>query len=199
MSLGLLHWQVDSLPPWTPPTYLRWLNFTFHAHVSSSHSTSVCSAADYHLHPRSSGVWRPPPLRAAWLFLRQVGQGNSLAAGNPHAETTVVSKQRTGIRLRLWLLNEFFSTLTVSLFFFLKKCYWSIVNLQWCVSFRCTVKWMSHPHTYVLSHWSHVRLFATPWTVARQAPLSMGFSRQGCWSGLLFPLPGNLPWPKDWT
>ena len=35
---------------------------------------------------------------------------------------------------------------------------------------------------------SRVRLFATPWTVARQVPLSMGFSRQGYRSGLLFPL-----------
>ena len=35
--------------------------------------------------------------------------------------------------------------------------------------------------------------FATPWTVAGQAPLSMGFSRQEYWSGLPFPLPGNLP------
>ena len=34
---------------------------------------------------------------------------------------------------------------------------------------------------------SHVRLFATPWTVAYQAPLFMGFSRQGYWSGLPFP------------
>ena len=40
---------------------------------------------------------------------------------------------------------------------------------------------------------SHVRLFATPWTVAYQAPLSMGFSRQECWSGLPFPSPGGLP------
>ena len=37
------------------------------------------------------------------------------------------------------------------------------------------------------------RLFATPWTVAYQAPLSMGFSRQGYWSGLLFPSWGDLP------
>ena len=37
---------------------------------------------------------------------------------------------------------------------------------------------------------SHVRLFATPQTVARQAPLSMGFSRQEYWSGLPFPSPG---------
>ena len=35
----------------------------------------------------------------------------------------------------------------------------------------------------------------TPWTVARQAPLSMGFSRQEYWSGLPFPSPGDLPNP----
>ena len=42
---------------------------------------------------------------------------------------------------------------------------------------------------------SRVRLFATPWTVAYQAPPSMGFSRQECWSGLPFPSPGDLPNP----
>ena len=36
---------------------------------------------------------------------------------------------------------------------------------------------------------------ATPWTVARQSPLSMGFSRQEYWSGLPFPSPGDLPNP----
>ena len=40
-----------------------------------------------------------------------------------------------------------------------------------------------------------VQLFATPWTVAYQAPPSMGFSRQECWSGLPFPSPGDLPNP----
>ena len=39
---------------------------------------------------------------------------------------------------------------------------------------------------------SHVGLFATPWTVAHQAPLSMGFSRQEYGSGLPFPSPGDL-------
>ena len=39
---------------------------------------------------------------------------------------------------------------------------------------------------------SCVRLFATPWMVAYQAPLSMGFSRQEYWSGLPFPSPGDL-------
>ena len=42
---------------------------------------------------------------------------------------------------------------------------------------------------------SHVRLFKTPWTVARQAPLSVGFSRWGYWSGLPFPPSGDLPHP----
>ena len=42
---------------------------------------------------------------------------------------------------------------------------------------------------------SRVWLFVTPWTVAYQAPLSMGFSRQEYWSGLPFPSPGDLPDP----
>ena len=42
---------------------------------------------------------------------------------------------------------------------------------------------------------SRVRLSATPWTVAYQAPPSMGFSRQNHWSGLPFPSPGDLPKP----
>ena len=46
-----------------------------------------------------------------------------------------------------------------------------------------------------------VQLFATPWTVAHQAPLSMGFSRQEYWSGLPFPSPGDLPNPgiEPWS
>ena len=47
----------------------------------------------------------------------------------------------------------------------------------------------------LLSHFSRVQLFATPSTVARQAPLSMGFSRRESWSGLPFPSPGDLPKP----
>ena len=42
---------------------------------------------------------------------------------------------------------------------------------------------------------SRVQLSATPWTVAYQAPPSMGFSRQECWSGFPFPSPGDLPNP----
>ena len=48
---------------------------------------------------------------------------------------------------------------------------------------------------------SRVRLFVTLWTVAYQAPPSMGFSRQEYWSGLPFPSPGDLPDPgiEPWS
>ena len=44
---------------------------------------------------------------------------------------------------------------------------------------------------------SPAQFFATPWPVARQAPLSMGFSRQLYWSGLPYPSPGDLPDPRN--
>ena len=47
----------------------------------------------------------------------------------------------------------------------------------------------------MLSHFSHVRLFATLWTVAHQASLSLGFSRQEYWNRLPCPPPGDLPDP----
>ena len=47
----------------------------------------------------------------------------------------------------------------------------------------------------MLSRFSRVRLFATLWTIACQAPLSRGFSRQDYWSGLSCPSPGDLPDP----
>ena len=47
----------------------------------------------------------------------------------------------------------------------------------------------------VLSRFSHVRLFATPWTVAHKVPLPMGFSRQEYWSGLPCLPPRDLPNP----
>ena len=49
--------------------------------------------------------------------------------------------------------------------------------------------------TCLVKSLGRVRLFATPWTVAHQAPPSMEFSRQEYWSGLPFPSPGDLPDP----
>ena len=50
-------------------------------------------------------------------------------------------------------------------------------------------------YVHVLSHFGRVQLFVTPWTLAHQAPLSMGLSRQEYWSGLPCPPPGALPHP----
>ena len=60
--------------------------------------------------------------------------------------------------------------------------------------------WLKFPHLslpFVLhgKSLSRARLCATPWTAARQAPPSMGFSRQGYWSGVPCPSPGDLPNP----
>ena len=49
----------------------------------------------------------------------------------------------------------------------------------------------------VLSCFRPARLLVTPWTVARKAPVSMGFSRQEYWSGLLCPPRGGSSWPRD--
>ena len=54
---------------------------------------------------------------------------------------------------------------------------------------------LRHMGAWVLSHFSRVRLFTTLWSVARRAPLSMGFSRQDNWSGLPCSPPGDLPDP----
>ena len=50
-------------------------------------------------------------------------------------------------------------------------------------------------HVYMLSCFGRVQLFVTLWTVAHQAALSMGFSREEYWGGLPCPPPGNLPNP----
>ena len=62
---------------------------------------------------------------------------------------------------------------------------WYIAVLDIKLSWLCAV----------LGRFSCLQLFATLWTVARQAPLSMGFCRQEYWSGLPCPPPGDLPEP----
>ena len=57
----------------------------------------------------------------------------------------------------------------------------TLISSSQNVQISVKVKWLSH-----------VRLFVTPWTVAHQAPPSMGFSRQEYGSGLPFPSPGDL-------
>ena len=83
------------------------------------------------------------------------------------------------------------------IYLFLKK----LTKMRWLWSMlgirnHC-ILWLYH-HLKVLGKcqlFSRVWFFATPWTVVRQALLSMAFSRQEYWSGLPFPSPGDLPDP----
>ena len=88
------------------------------------------------------------------------------------------------------------SSMTEELHEYVYACAYACVKgAEW--SDHCS--WMVHIpplHACVCAQLlSCVRLFVTPWTVAHQAPLSMGFSRQECWNGLLFPPLGDLPNP----
>ena len=68
---------------------------------------------------------------------------------------------------------------------------WSMHTMKYYDSVLNSYTWYSMC-ACLLSHFRHVQLFVTPWTVGHQAPLSMGFSRQEYWSGLPGPLPGDL-------
>ena len=65
-------------------------------------------------------------------------------------------------------------------------------NVKYCNPWR---RLSHHLLITIVSHFSHVWLFVTPWIVARQAPLFMGFSRQEHWSGLPRLSSGDLPDP----
>ena len=73
---------------------------------------------------------------------------------------------------------------------FIPETNWVTLKNSGCISLLC-----SHHLWYSEVTLSRVRLFMTPWTVAYQTPLSMGFSRQEYWSWLPFPSPGDLPDP----
>ena len=59
----------------------------------------------------------------------------------------------------------------------------------------CFLKFKLHRQIVKVKSLSRVQFFAKPWTVAYQAPPSMGFSRQEYWSGIPYPSPGDLPNP----
>ena len=88
------------------------------------------------------------------------------------------------------------------MYFFILYLYFFILYLLLLIYSSCFAKiFPLHPvytytvHGYMLSCFSCVWLFVTPWTVAYQAPLSMGFSRLEYWSGLPCPPPRDLPNP----
>ena len=80
-------------------------------------------------------------------------------------------------------------------FSFLHFFFWGMVLITASYSMLHTSVHSSSGTLSEAKSLSRVRLFVTPWTVAYQAPLSLGFSRQEYWSGLPFPSPGDLPNP----
>ena len=109
----------------------------------------------------------------------------------------------------IWSIDQAIQTLT----------FWKSLSFLICMGKTCPQKppktpekvpcdlavWVFFNYMHMLSHFSHVWLFATPWTVVHQAPLSMGFSSQDYWSLLQSPSPGDLwycvvgivPWRRE--
>ena len=79
------------------------------------------------------------------------------------------------------------------LFFFICFSFLFVFSFLECSFIHVQLYVYVHMPVCVLSRFSHIQLFTTLWTVAHQAPLSMGFSRQECWSGLTCLLQGIFP------
>ena len=90
------------------------------------------------------------------------------------------------------IISGLFSNVTISGPFLLRWAYSANRSLSWPVS-------KSKILLLLLSHFSHVRLCATQWTAAHQAPLSLGFSREEHWSGLPFPSPMHESEKWKWS
>ena len=95
-----------------------------------------------------------------------------------------------------------FWAILICIFWYLIVVDSNYLNDKWCCAFplklschQCFFSGERSLRSWVQCHFSHVWLYATPWTVAFQAPLSMGFCRQEHWSGLPCPPPGDLPDP----
>ena len=71
----------------------------------------------------------------------------------------------------------------------------TLTTVPFCLNLTHTTVLKSNTVCVCVCVLNHVRLFATSWTVACQAPLSMGFSRQEYWNALPFPTSGDLPDP----
>ena len=99
-----------------------------------------------------------------------------------------MSRKRTHISIKLLYFFD-------NLFSYIKICMRNDWNHS--QSFYCPI--LPLLLLLLLNHFSRVRLCATPWTAAYQAPPSMGFSRQQYWSGVLLPSPSISTLPQKKT
>ena len=116
------------------------------------------------------------------LHHRGVGKGHRTALLSDCGEACICSVSLEKFFVVMSALSFIIIATTVFIWYMFIWCFFFHVSLSTCLS----IMWKSL---------SCVRLFATPWIVACQAPLSMEFSRPEYWSGQLFPSPGDLPNP----
>ena len=126
------------------------------------------------------GAWSQQPFQGGSLSCSQLGTDAERLSTEPACGK---AEKERGLGL-CTCLSAFMSHAEIS------PLYLDSLLKVKCVCVCVCVCVHMHVHAHMLSC---ILLFATTWTLACQAPLSMGFSRQEYWSGLLFPPPGDLP------
>ena len=125
---------------------------------------------------------------------------NPMDRGDWWAMVYRVAKNQTRLKrfsggLYIWNLTfcyyQFINFISLTVKYMLYEKSFSIVlHISSCQTHR-----FRHMACCMPNHFSHVQFFVILWTVAHQAPLSVGLSRQEYWSGLSYPPPGDLPHP----
>ena len=129
------------------------------------------------------------PVKCSWPSLVHCVSGDGWGSGAGPVQGvpgSVIGKALN--RTHIWRGKR------INLHFYLQK-FWLLNRKKHVQYTLCTHACLCVCVVCVLSGFSHVWLFVNPWTIALQAPLSMGFSRQENWSGFLCPPPGDLPDP----
>ena len=152
---------------------------------------------------KNSSIW-PTPQIIAIIPSRDGTQASIFKKNSQHAtdlENSVLDQWFSVCGLCISSISITWTLVRNAHFHILLHIYWirnSGVGIQPSVVIKknnSPADYDLHNHFFVVSLPSCVWLFETPWTVACQALLSVGFPRQECWNGLPFPSPGDLPNP----
>ena len=175
------------------------LSLTFHFHALEEEMANHSSILVW----RIPGTGEPgglPPMGSHrvghdWSDLAAAAAAAAVAAAA--AATLLVNKKSANVwYFEHFLVLPFFEIgMKTDLFQSCGHCW--VFQIHWHIECKTLTAWViiAYVSACLLSCFSCVQLFVTLWTVAQQAPLSMGFSRQDCWSGLPCPPPGYLPDP----
>ena len=131
--------------------------------------------------------WLPIPVSLPGEFRGQRNLAGYSPWGRKESDTTETTKHRTAHRVLargLWKKSEF--------------CYFMSISGIHLECEQSSIRYPIYP-LLLLSHFSRVQLFVTPWTATHQAPPSLGFSRQEYWSGLPFPFPMHESEKWKWS